>query len=548
MTEPTLLNVKNLSIDYLLKGERIRAVDKVSFSLRAGEVVSIVGESGSGKSTLALALQGLLPANADVVSGEVVLNQDQLQTFSESAWKTIRGTRIAYIPQDPSTSLNPVSRNGHQVGEALVAHRIATRHSAREQSLQALRDAGVTDVELRYEQYPHQLSGGLKQRVLIAGAIIGSPTLIIADEPTSGLDVTVQKQILDHIGRLVKERDSSMILITHDLAVALDRSDSIIVMKQGEIVESGTTAQIFGSPQHPYTRKLLGHTRDFGDILTADLVPDPAPDPTSDQHGTGAADAPIVELVGLHKEFRISRHQSFTAVRDVSLTINRGETLALVGESGSGKTTISRIIAGLEKPSSGSVIVDGRDVGRLGRGQHRDHWRSVQMVYQNPYDSLDPTYTIRRILEEPLRSFDLAPRERRRAIAQEALERVALPSGFLDRKPGELSGGQRQRVAIARALIVNPRLVVLDEPVSALDATVQEQVLDLLKELKASLSVSFLFITHDLSLLPGFADSIVVLKNGEVKERGPVVDVYRSPRDPYTRQLISAIPGLKITT
>ncbi|MGV9674628.1 dipeptide ABC transporter ATP-binding protein [Nocardia sp. NPDC003482] len=521
-TEP-LLRITDLRVEY----PATVAVRGVSLEVAPGETVALVGESGSGKSTLAHAVIGLLHGGA-ITGGRVDFAGERLDDAPERALRRIRGARIGFVPQDPGTSLNPVLRIGDQVGEALRVHGRATRRTAWAQAVAILDEAGLDRPELRARQYPQDLSGGQRQRVLIGIALACRPELIIADEPTSALDVTVQRRILDHLAARAAEAGTAVLLITHDLGVAADRADRIVVLKQGEIVETGDTATILGDPRHAYTRRLL----DAAPSLDTALRPPRPP-----------ADAPLLSATGLHRTFRIGRPATVTAVDDVSLHVDRGETLALVGESGSGKTTTARILARLERADAGTITFDGHDIGRLRGERLRELRRRIQIVYQNPYAALNPKLTVEQIVAEPLGAFGVGDRAERRARVAELLDQVALPAEYGRRHPAELSGGQRQRVAIARALALHPDLVVLDEPVSALDVSVQAQILDLLERLQTELGLAYLFITHDLAVVRRIAHRVAVMHGGRVVETATTTDLFHRPGHDYTRELLSAIPG-----
>jgi peptide/nickel transport system ATP-binding protein len=536
MTAPLtpLLEVDGLSVSYTVDGETRAAVTDVSFSVDRGEVVAIVGESGSGKSTTAHAVIHLLARNARVDAGAIRFDGEDLTGLSSRAWREVRGRRIGLIPQDPGTSLNPVKRVGRQVGEPLVIHGLASRRAADRQAVQLLGLAGIPEPEARAQQFPHEFSGGMRQRALIAAALAAEPQLVIADEPTSALDVTVQKQILDHIDTLADTLGTAVLLITHDLGVAADRADRIVVMQNGRIVEQGPTGAVLAAPQHPYTRALIAAAPGLraAGLRTADVRP--------------AADvqpAPLLEVTGLRKEFALPGRRRLVAVDDVSFTVGRGETLAVVGESGSGKSTTARLALRLEQPTAGGIRFDGVDLVTARREQLRSLRRRFQLVYQSPYASLDPRFTIADVVDEPLRAFGIGDRTRRAARVRELLDRVALPADTAGRRPAELSGGQRQRVAIARALATDPDLVVLDEAVSALDVSVQAQILDLLVELQQQLGVSYLFISHDLAVVREISDRVAVMRQGRIVEQGATTTVLTYPREEYTRRLINAIPG-----
>ncbi|KQP74048.1 ABC transporter ATP-binding protein [Microbacterium sp. Leaf288] len=534
-----LLEVSNLSVSYTLGGASRPAVRDVSFTVDRGEVVAIVGESGSGKSTTAHAVIHLLASNASVDAGSIVFDGTDLTGLSRRAWREVRGRAIGLIPQDPTTSLNPVKRVGRQVGEPLVIHGLATRRGADAQAVELLRLAGIGEPEARAKQFPHQFSGGMKQRALIATALAAEPKLVIADEPTSALDVTVQKQILDHIDTLASTLGTAVLLITHDLGVAADRADRIIVMQNGEIVETGTARQVLENPQHPYTRALIAAAPGLrgGTPRVSEL-----PLRTESDAATPA----LLEVMGLRKEFPLPGREKLLAVDDVTFRIDRGETLAIVGESGSGKSTTARLALRLEKPSAGSIRFDGDDLVAASREELRALRRRFQLVYQSPFASLDPRFTIAEVIDEPLRAFGVDKAERARRV-RELIDQVALPASTASRRPAELSGGQRQRVAIARALALRPDLVVLDEAVSALDVSVQAQILDLLAAVQRDVGVSYLFISHDLAVVREISDRVAVMQHGRIVEQGSTAQVLGAPREEYTRRLIEAIPGATLS-
>ncbi|WP_328809506.1 ABC transporter ATP-binding protein [Pseudoclavibacter sp. 8L] len=562
---PMLLSVRDLCISYGIGGRAVDAVRGVSFELYAGEVLAVVGESGSGKSTVAHALLNLLAPNATVTSGEIKFDGEPIQGFSDAQWRGIRGRRIGLVPQDPALSLNPTTKVGAQVAEPLLIHGLASRKDAHAEAVRLLDMAGLTEPAARAQQYPHEFSGGMKQRALIATALAGQPEMVIADEPTSALDVTVQKQILDHIDSLVQELGTAVLMITHDLGVAADRADRIIVMRKGEIVETGTADDVMLRPQHDYTKKLLRaapslHSHEARTVLVTDKATGRAAGAvteTATRAASGqAADAragvpdissPLLRVENLTKEFALpggrGGKKSLTAVDNMSFDLHRGETLAVVGESGSGKSTTARLVLRLEKPTSGRIVFDDQDITDLEGERLRALRRRFQMVYQSPYASLNPRFSIEQLIAEPLVSFKLGDSKSRAKRVRELLDQVALPQLFLNRGPDELSGGQRQRVAIARALALEPEFIVLDEAVSALDVSVQAQILDLLTELQQENDLTYLFITHDLAVVAQISDRVAVMKDGVLVELGKTGDILMKPQEPYTRKLIDAIPG-----
>jgi peptide/nickel transport system ATP-binding protein len=541
-TAAPVLSVRNLSVDYRTRAGDARAVSDVSFDVAPGEVVAVVGESGSGKTTTAQAVMGLLAANGRISAGSVSVNGTDISAWSPRQLESVRGTHIGLIPQDPNNSLNPVKTIGANLAEVLRIHRVGAAPVIRRRVIELLTRVGIPEPEVRAKQYPHELSGGMKQRVLIASAIALEPQLIIADEATSALDVTVQKRILDLLDELRTELGTAVLFVTHDLAVAADRASRILVMKDGEIQEQGASASVLSAPSTAYTRKLL---TDAPSMILRDRDARAVPRARVDD----ATDADrIVAVTSLVQEFSRGRRAAFRAVDDVSFSVVRGTTHAIVGESGSGKTTVARAVAGFTRPTSGTVNVDGVNVATLRRDALRQFRRTVQLVYQNPFSSLDPRQSIAEIVAEPLRNFGIGDAGSRARTVAEFVDRVALPTSTLSRLPRELSGGQRQRVAIARALVLHPDVVVLDEAVSALDVTVQAQILALLERLQRELGLTYLFISHDLAVVRHIADTISVMKSGRIVEDGTADAVFDAPREEYTRELLDAIPGTTTPT
>ncbi|MFJ6415391.1 dipeptide ABC transporter ATP-binding protein [Paeniglutamicibacter sp. NPDC091659] len=530
----SLLNVKNLNVSYLTGRNATRVVHDVSFTIEPGEVLALVGESGSGKSTTAHALIGLLASNGKLESGKIELNGTDIAGWNDKRLQAVRGAQIGLIPQDPGSSLNPVRTIGSQLGEVLRIHRRESRSTVGARVHELLERVGLDNPSLRARQYPHELSGGMRQRVLIANAIALRPALVIADEATSALDATVQKTVLDLLDDLRTEYGTAVLFVTHDLGVAAERADSMVVMNHGRIEEAGPTSRILQSPGTPYSRMLISNA--------------PALNPRSPRtHVTQVADEarkPAIEVTSLVREFPTGRRtEPFRAVDEVSFTVARGTTHSIVGESGSGKTTTARMILGLTTPSSGSVKIDGEETTELRGEALRLQRRRIQLVQQNPFASLDPRQGIGSIIREPMRNFSLGtPAEQQDAVL-DLLDRVALPRTILERKPRELSGGQRQRVALARALAPQPAILVLDEAVSALDVTVQAQVLDLLVSLQDELGLSYLFISHDLAVVRQISHTVSVMRRGKVVESGNAADIFDNPGTEYTRNLLAAIPS-----
>ncbi|GAA3644245.1 ABC transporter ATP-binding protein [Nonomuraea antimicrobica] len=503
-----------------------QVVRGVSFEIEAGECLALVGESGSGKSVTARTLVGLTGEGARVSAAALSFAGQDLTALRERGWRRLRGSRIGFVLQDALVSLDPLRKVGKEIEEVLAAHTALSGAARRARVHELLASVGVPEPELRAGQLPHELSGGLRQRALIAAAIAGDPHLVIADEPTTALDVTVQAQILDLLAGL-KAQGRSLLVISHDLAVVARLADRVAVMKDGRIVEHGPTAQVLGTPAHDYTRRLLRaipaeHTK--GTRLSDAAPAAPRRDPGE----------VVVRAEGLGKSFG-----GRAAVREVSFELRAAETLGIVGESGSGKTTTARIALGLTRPDTGTVDVRGK----AWTGRDPALRRDVQVVYQDPLASFDPRYTVAKVLAEAL-SVAGVPRGERRARSVELLELVGLGAEHLDRRPLRLSGGQRQRVAIARALAPRPSVIVCDEPVSALDVSVQAQVLDLLEDVQRETGVAYLFISHDLGVVHHVCDRVLVMKDGRVVEEGPVETVFRTPAHPYTKELVAAIPRL----
>jgi peptide/nickel transport system ATP-binding protein len=535
VVQTPLVTVRDLRLHYTTARGPVEALRGTDLEVWPGESVALVGESGSGKSTLSHALIGLLPESAQRAAGTIHYRDTDITHWQDHQLRHLRGSKIGLIPQDPTVSLNPVHTIGQQLVEAIRASQKMSKSAARTTALELLDQAGLDRPAARFRQYPHQLSGGMRQRVLISLAIAGEPELLIADEPTSALDATVQKRILDHLQHLTQTRGIALLLVTHDLAVAAERTDRMVVMHHGRIVEAGDTDTLLADPKDDYTRRLLASAPVFqSDRPTSEPLPEQTP--------------VLLEVTQLRKEFRLhggrgAKAQRIAAVDGVSFQLRQGETLGLVGESGSGKSTTARLVLGLEKPSSGTVTFAGTDITGLKPKAWRALRRRIQLIYQNPYASLDPRFTIEDLVTEPLDAFSIGTRAERRRKAQELLARVALPEHFLQRKPAELSGGQRQRVAIARALTLSPDIVVCDEPVSALDVSVQAQVLQLLGELQRDHGLTYLFITHDLAVVRQLAHRVAVMQTGRIVELGDTRQVFENPQHDYTKQLLSAISG-----
>ncbi|MGL4256419.1 MAG: dipeptide ABC transporter ATP-binding protein [Microbacterium sp.] len=541
----SVLGIEDLRVSYATRTGRREVVHGVGFDVAEGEVVALVGESGSGKSTTAHALLGLLPEGGRVDGGTISLAGVDISGWSPKRLQSVRGVQIGLVPQDPGASLDPVRPIGVQVGEILRLHLGASggerdRAGVRGRVLELLERVGLDDPALRARQYPHELSGGMRQRVLIAIAIALRPRLIIADEPTSALDATVQRRILDLIDDLRREEGTSVLLVTHDLGVAADRAQRIVVLKDGAIVEQGPSSGILAAPSDAYTRQLLA---DAPSLATEGFRRPAAPLFLRDAAAAAAEQPYAIVAEGLVKDFAARRGEAFRAVDDVSFRVRRGTTHALVGESGSGKTTTARLVTRFLHPDAGRIELDGSDIAGLRGSALRELRRRIQLVYQNPFSSLDPRQTVGAIVAEPLHNFREGARASRRERAASLLDRVALPADVIDRSPRELSGGQRQRVAIARALAIDPDVVVLDEAVSALDVTVQARILELLESLQQELGLTYLFISHDLAVVRRLSHTVSVLRRGRVVEAGTTEDIFTSPAHDYTRELLAAVPG-----
>ena len=586
-----LLEISDLEVAFRSSTGLVPAVRKANLTLYPGQSVAIVGESGSGKSTLAHAVIGLLPGTGRVTGGTIRFQGRDITHLGTQELTALRGSSIGLVPQDPMSNLNPVWSIGFQVKEALRANGLAgvaddrlahlmaehaehTGHAGRtghaeraqkaapsaggridvdEQVALLLEQAGLPEASRRAKQYPHEFSGGMRQRALIAIGLAARPDLLVADEPTSALDVTVQRRILDHLQTLVRELGTAMLFITHDLGLAAERAEHIVVMHRGRVVESGPSLEVLQDPRHPYTQRLVkaapslasrriesAHARGIqvtdDELLGASL-------------GSSATEE-ILRVEHLTKVFEVrgakGKDKTLTAVDDVSFGIRKGTTTALVGESGSGKSTVANIILNLIDPTSGKVFHDGVDLSTLGPKELFALRRIMQPVFQNPYGSLDPMYSIFRVVEEPLRVHGIGTAKEREARVAELLDMVSLPRSVMRRYPHELSGGQRQRVAIARALALKPQIVVLDEAVSALDVLVQAQILRLLSDLQAELELTYLFITHDLAVVRQIADDVVVMEHGRIVESGAADELFANPSQDYTRELIRAVPGAGI--
>ncbi len=535
------LVVERLCVGFGAGAAHRSVVRDLSFTVEPGRAVALVGESGSGKSVTARSLVGLAGPDAAVSAQHLSFGPHQLGSLPERDWRTLRGREIGFVLQDALVSLDPLRPVGHEIAEALAVHGWGTRSSRRDRVIELLREVGVPEPEFRARQRPDQLSGGLRQRALIAAALAMEPGLVIADEPTTALDATVQAQILELFGA-IKARGSGLLIISHDLSVVARLADEVVVMQAGRAVEQGPTAQVLGAPRHPYTRSLIDAvpgTHPKGQRLAGPRRDAVRPQPGAPERRP----APVVlEAVDLLKRYPGPDREDRVAVDRVSFSLRAGQTLGIVGESGSGKTTAARIVLGLVEPEGGHVMLDGNawvDPGRMVERQRRGRRRAIGVIYQDPLGSFDPRWTVRRILSDALDAAGVPSPEHDGRIRL-LLDRVRLAADQAGRLPLHLSGGQRQRVAIARALATEPRIIVCDEPVSALDVSVQAQILDLLADLQADLGVALLFISHDLGVIRHVSDEVLVMRQGCVVEAGPVETVFAAPRHPFTRQLLAA--------
>jgi peptide/nickel transport system ATP-binding protein len=560
-----LIKVENLAIEFKTDEGTINAVKNISFSIPRGKTVGLVGESGSGKSVTALSIMRLIPnPPGKITAGRVLLDGKDLLTHSESQMRDVRGNRISMIFQEPMTSLNPVFTVGDQIAETLILHQKLDRRAALAKTIELLKQVGIPRPEERVNAYPHEMSGGQRQRVMIAMAIACEPELLIADEPTTALDVTIQKQILELLADLQKKYKMSILFITHDLGVIADIADEVIVMYKGNIVEQGPTAGLFSAPKHPYTKGLLAcrprlDRNPHRLPMVSDFMSEDGREKPFDMasltsakiaRSSGESNNPVIlEIKNLKKYFPLKKNffggvQSWVkAVDDVTLKVRRGRTLGLVGESGCGKTTLGRTILRLIEPTEGSVNYSGTEITGLDREGLRQMRRKMQIIFQDPYASLNPRMTIGAAVSEPMIIHGLGENKRDRLeLAAQLMRRVGLEPGMLNRYPHEFSGGQRQRICIARALAVRPEFIVCDESVSALDVSIQAQILNLLLDLQEEFNLTYVFISHDLSVVKFISDEIAVMYNGQVVEMNDAISIYENPKHEYTQKLLSAIP------
>ncbi len=563
-----LLDIEKMRIEFASRRGTLVAVDGVSLALERGEILGVVGESGAGKSTIGNAVMGLLEFPGRLAGGEVHLDGHRIDALPESEKRKVRGRRIGMIFQDPLTSLDPLQTVERQLVETMLVHLDLSAAQAEQRAVDLLRQVGIDSPELRVKQYPHQFSGGMRQRVVIALALCCEPEIIIADEPTTALDVSIQAQILDLLRKLCKEKQVGMIIITHDMGVIADVTDRVAVLYRGKLVEQGPTAKILGDPDHPYTRSLISAVprpdvklRRFPLVTYIEDVKTPAKPLDIGTHWLGQrrdfgqdASGPLVQTQDLGMRFVLKNaflarnRRTLDAVKQVSLSIAQGEVFGLVGESGSGKSTVARLISGLYTPSGGAVLFNGTNLTALKDEKQLNAFRrQIQMVFQDPFSSLNPRMRVLDIVAEPIRFHKLAATETEtRQVVSDLLDIVGLGAAAARRYPHEFSGGQRQRICIARALATRPRFLICDEPTSALDVSIQAQILNLLKDLQEQLGLTMLFISHDLPVIRQMCDRVGVMRHGELLEVAETETLFNAPQHEYTRHLLGLMPQLQV--
>ncbi len=534
-----MLSVKDLNVTFQTRQGEVEAVRGVSFDVAKGEILGIVGESGSGKSVTSYALMRILDAGGTIKAGEATYSGIDLRRAAERDMRDIRGREISMIFQNPRAALNPIRKVGHQIEDVLRQHAQATRYDARAKAIAAMEAVKIKDAEARYHAYPFELSGGMCQRIVCAIALACDPRLLIADEPTTGLDITTQKAVMDLMRDLIRERGMSSILITHDLGLAAQYCDRLIVMKDGLVVEEGDPIKVFSQPEHPYSRKLVDATPRAGASVRA-LLPKETRTP---EPQIATSDQPLIEVRDLVKTYA-GKSGPVHAVKNISFTVNKGQCVGLVGESGCGKSTTSEMLVRLLDVTSGQIIFNGEDIAKTpARGFAKDPRRArIQMVFQDATDSLNPRHSARQAIAEPLRRLAKMRGAALNTRIEELAGLVGLPLSLLDRFPHQLSGGQKARVGIARAVALDPEFLILDEPTAALDVSIQAVVLNLLVDLRAKLGLSYLFVSHDLHVVRLLCDHVIVMKDGEIVEEGPAAQVMSAPQNPYTKSLIAAAP------
>ncbi len=559
-----VIEIKNLSVDFFVEGKPVNAVKNSSLSIKEGETFGLVGESGSGKSVTSLAIMGLLPKpQAKVPNGEILYKGKNILDFTTKEMTQLRGNKITMIFQEPMTSLNPVFKIGNQIIETIILHQDVSKKEAREKAIQLLEEVGIPDPSRKVDDYPHQLSGGQRQRVMIAMALACEPDLMICDEPTTALDVTIQKQVLELLVSLKKNHKMSLLFISHDLSVVAEIADRVAVMKHGVIVEQGKTEDLFLRPNHPYTKGLLACRPSLGDNpkrlpTVQDFLSKEDPsfsfpkekiEIKIEKNIEENKNPILLEVKNCTKYFPIKGGlfgrtiDNFKAVDNVSFTLKKGMTLGLVGESGSGKTTLGRTILHLTEPTSGEIIYRGQNLSNLSSKEMRSMRKKLQIIFQDPYSSLNPRMTVGEIITEPLHIHKIGKdKKERKEIAHRLLKKVGLLPEHYSRYPHEFSGGQRQRICIARTLTVKPEFIICDESVSALDVSIQAQVLNLLQDLQEEFDLTYIFISHDLNVVKYFSDQIAVMKEGKIVEMASPSEIYKNPSKDYTKRLIDSIP------
>lgn len=534
-----MLSVNDLAVSFKTRRGDVDAVRGISFELAKGEILGIVGESGSGKSVTSYALMRILDAGGSIKTGEATYSGIDLRRAAERDMRDIRGREISMIFQNPRAALNPIRKVGHQIEDVLRRHARATRYDAKEKAIEALKSVRINDAEARYNAYPFELSGGMCQRIVCAIALACDPRLLIADEPTTGLDITTQKAVMDLVRDLIREREMSSILITHDLGLAAQYCDRIIVMKDGQIVEQGDPTRIFSNPEHSYSRKLVDATPRIGESIRS-LLP---PEDRKAEIAHKVHERPLLEVNKLVKTYQ-GKSGPVHAVKGISFVIKQGESVGLVGESGCGKSTTSEILVRLLDATSGDIVFDGQDIAGISAQDFARNPRraDIQMVFQDATDSLNPRHTSRQTIAEPLRRLGKLKGAKLTARIEELADLVGLPLPLLDRFPHQLSGGQKARVGIARAVALEPKFLILDEPTAALDVSIQAVVLNLLVDLRAKLGMSYLFVSHDLHVVRLLCDHVIVMKDGEIVEQGPAQEIMSNPSHDYTKTLLAAAP------